>query len=75
MELSLHQHIGGDDRNVNHWAVESHKDYASMLKAQQKMMKSPEFGKMFMAMGAGNVTNPLTIGRTILMAWNAPIPK
>lgn len=75
MELSLHQHIGGDDRNVTHWALESHKDYASMLKAQQKLMQSPEFGKMFSAMGAGNVTNPLTIGRTILMVWNAPTPK
>jgi hypothetical protein len=71
----LHQHIAGDDRNITHWAVESHKDYASMLKTQQKLMQSPEFAKMFMAMAAGNVTNPLTIGRTMLMVWNAPTSK
>lgn len=74
-ELALHQHIAGDDRNITHWAVESHKDYASMLKTQQKLMQSPEFAKMFMAMAAGNVTNPLTIARTMLMVWNAPTSK
>ena len=75
MELSLHQHIGGDDRNITHWALESHKDYATMLKTQQKLMQSPEFSEMFMAMGAGNVSNPWTIGRTILKVWNAPTSK
>lgn len=71
-EMSLNQHIAGDDRGVTHYAVESHKSYADYLRAQNKMMQSPEFGKMFEAMGQGNITNPSTIARTMLMMWNAP---
>ena len=71
-EMSLSQHIAGDDRGVTHYAVESHKSYADYLKAQNKLMQAPEFGKMFEAMGQGNITNPSTIARTMLMMWNAP---
>lgn len=71
-EMSLSQHIAGDDRGVTHYAVESHKSYADYLRAQNKLMQSPEFGKMFEAMGQGNITNPYTIARTMLMMWNAP---
>jgi hypothetical protein len=42
------------------------------FKAQNALMESPEFGKMFEAMGQGNITNPSTIARTMLMMWNAP---
>lgn len=72
IEISLHQHIAGDDRNVTHWAIESHQNYASFLRAQQRMMQSAEMGKMFDAMGRANVQNPMTIARTVLIAWNTP---
>ena len=71
-EMSLSQHIAGDDRGVTHYAVESHKSYADYLKAQNRLMQAPEFGKMFETMGKGNITNPNTIARTMLMMWNAP---
>lgn len=71
-EMSLNQLIAGDDRGVTHYAVESHKSYADYLRAQNKLMQAPEFGKMFEAMGQGNITNPSTIARTMLMMWNAP---
>ena len=71
-EMSLSQHIAGDDRGVTHYALESHKSYAHYLKAQNRLMQAPEFGKMFETMGKGNITNPNTIARTMLMMWNAP---
>ena len=71
-EMSLHQHIAGDDRGVTHYAVESHKSYAHYLKAQNRLMQAPEFGKMVETMGKGNITNLNTIARTMLMMWNAP---
>ncbi len=72
MELALSQHIAGDDRGVTHYAVESHKSYADFLRAQGVLMQSPEFAKMFDAMGQSNVQNPFTIARTTLMVWNVP---
>jgi len=72
MEMSMHQHIAGDDRGVSHYAVESHKSYADYLRAQNKLMQAPEFGEMFEVMGKGNVQNTYTIARTMLMTWNAP---
>ena len=71
-EMSLSQLIAGDDRGVTHYVVESHKSYADYLKAQNSLMQIPEFGKMFEVMGQGNITNPSTIARTMLMMWNAP---
>jgi hypothetical protein len=71
-EMSLHQLIAGDDRGVTHYALESHKSYADYLRAQNRLMQAPEFGKMFETMGKGNITNPSTIARTMLMMWNAP---
>ena len=53
-------------------ALESHKSYADYLRAQNRLMQAPEFGKMFETMGKGNITNPSTIARTMLMMWNAP---
>ena len=42
------------------------------LKAQNALMESPEFEKMFEFMGQGNDQNPFTIARTMLMMWNVP---
>ena len=72
MEMSMHQHIAGDDRGVNHYVMETHKSYADYLRAQQKLMQSPQFAKMFEVMGKGKVQNPNTIARTVLMMWNVP---
>jgi hypothetical protein len=72
MEMSMHQHIAGDDRGVSHYAVESHKSYADYLRAQNKLMQAPEFGEMFEVMGKGKVQNTYTIARTMLMMWNVP---
>ncbi|MDA9313093.1 hypothetical protein N9515_10770 [Vicingaceae bacterium] len=71
-EMSLHQHIAGDDRGVTHYALESYKSYADYLRAKNKLMQAPEFGEMFEAMGQGNIHNPYTIARTMLIMWNAP---
>jgi hypothetical protein len=71
-EMALSQHIAGDDRGVNHYVVESYKSYADFMKAQNTLMQSPEYGKMFEFMGQSNVQNPFTIARTMLMMWNVP---
>ena len=70
MELSLHQHMAGDDRSIDYWILASHKDYAEYMQTMADMSTNENFLALMKAFG--DAQNPMTIMRSVLQVWNAP---
>ena len=70
MELSLHQHMAGDNRSIDYWILASHKDYAEYMQTMADMSTNENFLALMKAFG--DAQNPMTIMRSVLKVWNAP---
>mgnify|MGYP001246799492 CR=1 FL=1 len=70
MELSLQQHLAGDDRGANFWILASHKDYADYMKTMNEMSTNPNFANLFKSFG--ETENTSTILRSVMKYWGTP---